>query len=76
MPHRPAVGFLVLSLVFCLPWAAYAGSSNSLLDVSPDGRRFMLIKDAQPANAASAPPPQLVVVLNWFEELKQRVSVH
>jgi hypothetical protein len=39
-------------------------------DVSPDGKRFLMIKDARPTDAAS-PPPQLVVVLNWFEELKR-----
>jgi hypothetical protein len=34
-----------------------------------------MIKDATPAptSAAAARPSQLVVVLNWFEELKQRV---
>ena len=39
-------------------------------DVSPDGKRFLMIKDAstQPAS-----PRQLVVVLNWFEELKRLV---
>jgi serine/threonine-protein kinase len=43
-------------------------------DVSPDGRRFLMIKEAngsdQPATSAS-----LIVVLNWLEELKQRVPV-
>ena len=33
-------------------------------DVSPDGQRFLMIKES---------PPQLNVVLNWFEELKRRV---
>ena len=42
-------------------------------DVSPDGRRFLMIKDARTTDPA-APPPQLVVVLNWFEELKRLVS--
>jgi serine/threonine-protein kinase len=43
-------------------------------DVSPDGKRFLLIKDATPTTSSSSPPPsQLVVVLNWSEELKQRV---
>ena len=39
-------------------------------DVSPDGRRFLMIK-----NAASITelPPQIVIVENWFEELKRRV---
>jgi hypothetical protein len=44
-------------------------------DVSPDGKRFLMIKDATPTPTSSgAPrPSQLVIVLNWFEELKRRV---
>ena len=37
-------------------------------DVSPDGKRFLVIKDATPASSS---PAQLVVVLNWQEELKK-----
>ena len=47
-----------------------APNSGPTYDVSPDGKRFLMIKAAQPAGAAST-PPQLVVVLNWFEELKR-----
>jgi len=39
-------------------------------DVSPDGRRFLMVK---PTEQAQAPPTQINVVLNWFEELKRRV---
>jgi serine/threonine-protein kinase len=39
--------------------------------VSPDGRRFLLIKDA--TASGDVPPPQVIVVQNWFEELKRRV---
>lgn len=48
--------------------------SGRTYDVSPDGRRFLMIKDARPADPAAV-PPQLVVVLNWFEELKRLVPV-
>ncbi len=42
-------------------------------DVSPDGQRFLMIKDnASSAQASTATPASLVVVLNWFEELKAR----
>jgi hypothetical protein len=40
-------------------------------DVSPDGQRFLMIKASQQVET----PLQLNVVLNWFEELKQRVPV-
>jgi eukaryotic-like serine/threonine-protein kinase len=39
-------------------------------DVSHDGRRFLMLKLSEQAQAA---PTQINVVLNWFEELKRRV---
>jgi Protein kinase domain/WD40-like Beta Propeller Repeat len=39
-------------------------------DVSPDGQRFLVIKDA-PGENASASPPQVIVVQNWMEEWKR-----
>jgi serine/threonine-protein kinase len=39
-------------------------------DVSPDGQRFLMIKEGA---AGETSVPQLVVVLNWFEELKRLV---
>ena len=41
-------------------------------DVSPDGQRFLMIKEGV-GGTANAPPPSLVVVLNWFEELTRLV---
>ena len=39
-------------------------------DVSPDGRRFLVIKDAP--NPSTAPnPSQVIVVQNWMEEWKR-----
>jgi Tol biopolymer transport system component/predicted Ser/Thr protein kinase len=38
-------------------------------DVSPDGQRFLMIKPVEQQQAAT----QINVVLNWFEELKQKV---
>ena len=44
-------------------------------DVHPDTGRFLMIANpAAPSDAAGdASAPHIVVVLNWFEELKQRV---
>ena len=36
-------------------------------DLSPDGRRFLMLK----AQASASGAPALIVVLNWFEELKR-----
>jgi eukaryotic-like serine/threonine-protein kinase len=38
-------------------------------DVSPDGQRFLMLKANEQAPVAG----QIAVVLNWFEELKQKV---
>jgi serine/threonine-protein kinase len=40
-------------------------------DVSPDGERFLLIKEAR--GSEESVPVSVIVVLNWTEELKQRV---
>jgi len=39
-------------------------------DISPDGPRFLMIKENEQTEEASA-PTQLIIVLNWFEELKR-----
>jgi len=49
--------------------------TERMYDVSPDGRRFLMIKNA-PQDGEALPPPQLVVVQNWFEELKRLVPVN
>jgi Tol biopolymer transport system component len=40
-------------------------------DVSPDGQKFLMIKEAQ--TDASAVDARAVIVVNWFEELKARL---
>jgi Tol biopolymer transport system component len=43
-------------------------------DVSRDGQRFLMIKESPATDqTANAMPASMVVVLNWFEELRQRV---
>jgi hypothetical protein len=43
-------------------------------DVAPDGKRFLMVKDAADRSAAED-RQDIVVVLNWFRELRQRVPV-
>ena len=54
---------------------AYAGPTENSrpYDVSPDGERFLMIKEATTEGDATG--PRLAVVLNWYEELKQRVPM-
>jgi len=54
---------------------SYVSHSNppgfQLYDISPDGKRFLMMKEVETAQDQS----QINVVLNWFEELKERVPV-
>jgi serine/threonine-protein kinase len=52
----------------------YSGFNLGAYDVSLDGQRFLMIKEPPTTNRQSA-PASINVVLNWFEELKQRVPV-
>jgi serine/threonine-protein kinase len=47
--------------------AAYIGRHY---DVSLDGKRFLLLKDAEPAKSA---PPEVILVQHWDEELKAKL---
>jgi hypothetical protein len=42
-------------------------------DVSPDGKRFLMIKEAPRQGNDPAPEPKLVLIQNWVEELKRLV---
>jgi hypothetical protein len=45
-------------------------------DISPDGKRFLMMKDPQAvASGGGGLPRQINIVQNWLEELKQRVPV-
>jgi len=50
----------------------YGLTAGRSYDIAPDGKRFVMIKEATPTSSA---PVQLVVVQNWFEELKRQVPV-
>lgn len=55
--------------------AAYVGfeigAPGAWYDVTADGQRFLMLQPVQDA----ASTPQLVLVQNWFEELKRMVPV-
>ena len=42
----------------------------------PDGDQFVLRRDvvAENGNGEASEPDQLILVLNWFEELKERMG--
>ena len=55
------------SYVWSVP--TYAGR---MYDISPDGQRFLMLKQSSLPDRTSA-PRSITVVQNWFEELKRLV---
>ena len=45
-------------------------------DLAPDGQRFLMVSAQPSGETAAAVQPQINVVLNWFEELTERVPVN
>jgi hypothetical protein len=43
-------------------------------DISPDGKRFLMMKESAGDTSTEKTPRQTInTVLNWFEELKERM---
>jgi serine/threonine-protein kinase len=66
------------------PAALFHGKYDSLSsrdrpswDISPDGKHFLMMKDVQTTGVATTyqAPRKIVIVVNWLDELKQRVPV-
>jgi len=51
-----------------IPYRRSETSNSQSYDVSPDGKRFLMIKEGR---GAGQTPPTIEVVQNWFEELKR-----
>ncbi len=45
--------------------------ARAAYNVTPDGQRFVMIQ----TGGSDSAPTQINVVLNWFEELKQKVPL-
>ena len=58
------------SYVWSVP--TYAGR---MYDISPDGQRFLMLKQGGPPDQTNA-PTSITVVQNWFEELNRLVPTH
>jgi serine/threonine-protein kinase len=56
-----------------VPASSVVGDRNPW-DISPDGKRFLMMKEStSDTSKGPVPRPQINIVLNWTEELKQRV---
>ena len=76
VPVQTGSGFAAGNPTRCsrsiLSWAPGGRS----YDVSPDGQRFLMIKAAPVAGAQRVAARSIIVVENWFEELKRLVPTN
>jgi dipeptidyl aminopeptidase/acylaminoacyl peptidase len=73
---RPALRFGAPKVLFKNMNLGLSIDSGTPWDIHPDGKRFLMMKPpASTDTAAAAPRPKIVIVTNWFEELKHRVPV-
>jgi serine/threonine-protein kinase len=71
-PIAPDESFIAGTPAVVVKGTYLSPQTGRMYDVSPDGRRFLLIKES-PAEGPAPPLPQLIVVQNWLEELKRLV---
>ncbi|MGH9237012.1 MAG: protein kinase domain-containing protein [Vicinamibacterales bacterium] len=71
-PIGPGSSFTPGTPTVVLKGTYLSPQTGRMYDVSPDGRRFLLIKESR-GEGAAPPPPQLIVVQHWLEELKRLV---
>ena len=63
------------SVTIAVPGAEFTGEGRQY-DVTPDGKQFVvLLSSADGKGPAKPAPSQINIVLNWIEELKQKVPV-
>ena len=68
-PGSPAKLFDARSLVLD---GRFIGSTSRTFDISPDGQRFLMLQEGSLTDDGNRPSIGIVVVQNWFEELKAK----
>ena len=51
----------------------FIGGGPRRMAISRDGEQFLLLKDSEQSESGNARRPQITVILNWFQELTERV---
>jgi eukaryotic-like serine/threonine-protein kinase len=75
---KPTFSYGTPKSLFRSIYAGVSVSSGTPWDIAPDGKRFLMLKPPAPtdkASTAGVPRPKINIVLNWIEELKQRVPI-
>ena len=69
---RPDGSFGTPQELFDWPTISIPGFGRTF-DVTPDGKRFLMVKEADEAQAGAS---DINIVVNWIEELKQRLPAN
>jgi serine/threonine-protein kinase len=72
VPVQTATTFSFETPIKLFEGAYYARTAGRTYDVAPDGKRFLMIKGG-PGNQSGI-PTSVVLVLNWFDDLRQRTT--
>ena len=56
------------------PYARSPGATRNY-DIAPDGQRFLMLSPQRASDPSAVVPPQINVVLNWHQELLERVPI-
>jgi Tol biopolymer transport system component len=70
---KPVFKYGSTETLFRGPYVTLGANEGHPWDISPDGKKFLMMK--QVGLETSGGPRKINIVLNWFEELKQRVPV-
>jgi len=73
---EPTVRFGTPKTLFKNTNLGFDAYTSTPWDIHPDGKRFLMMKRSEATSSEEErPKPKITVVLNWDEELKQRVPV-
>jgi hypothetical protein len=72
---QPTFSLGVPSTLFKSIYSGQTNTSGTPWDISPDGKRLLMMKEPGSVASTAGGQRKINIVLNWFEELKQRVPV-
>jgi Tol biopolymer transport system component len=71
---EPTFSLGISKILFRGSYISTISGNPEMWDMHPDGKRFLMMKEAtSDASVEGTSPPKINIVLNWFEELKERV---
>jgi len=72
---KPAFSLGTPKTLFRSTYVPSIAGEGSPWDISADGKRFLMMKESGTNASAAVGPRKINIVLNWIDELRQRVPV-